>query len=145
MSQSTDWFFFICVPELHTVHCLTNSLPKGMNKEFIKEMEDTLHKEHARITSELETISAQNPKNKEDHVATFHNFGEKEDENAAEVEEYSANLTLEHTLESTLRDIDSALSRIEKGTYGICEKCGGEIEAELLKIDPESRYCRSCK
>lgn len=116
-----------------------------MNKEFIKEMEEILHKEHARITSELETISAQNPKNKEDHVATFHNFGEKEDENAAEVEEYSANLTLEHTLESTLRDIDSALSRIEKGTYGICKYCGKEIDEKRLRARPESSSDVGCK
>ena len=26
-----------------------------------------------------------------------------------------------------------------------CEKCGHEIEHEILKVDPETRFCKACK
>ncbi len=36
----------------------------------------------------------------------------------------------------TLRKIDEALARIEKGTYGICEVFGTPIEMERLRVLP---------
>lgn len=42
-------------------------------------------------------------------------------------------------------DVESALRKMEAGTYGICEKCGEEIDLETLEIDPESRLCRKDK
>jgi sigma-B regulation protein RsbU (phosphoserine phosphatase) len=37
--------------------------------------------------------------------------------------------------------VDTALQRIEKGTYGLCETCGGELEHDRLLADPLVRYC----
>lgn len=68
-------------------------------------------------------------------------FEEEEDE----AEEYSTNLGIKDALKQRLTDIKSALEKIKKGTYGKCEKCGMEISEEVLKIDPESRYCQHCK
>ncbi|MGB9825014.1 MAG: TraR/DksA family transcriptional regulator [Candidatus Hydrothermia bacterium] len=44
----------------------------------------------------------------------------------------------------TLKEIDEALSRLSTGKYGICEKCGKEIEIERLELIPWTRYCSSC-
>jgi len=43
-----------------------------------------------------------------------------------------------------LRRIDAALSRIEKGTYGICVKCGDTISEERLQAVPTTPLCRNC-
>ena len=43
-----------------------------------------------------------------------------------------------------LISIDEAISRIEKGTYGICEKCGEEIPLKRLQIVPYTRFCIKC-
>lgn len=67
------------------------------------------------------------------------------EEEADEATEMVANAGMVEALKRRAHRVDDALVKMDKGTYGICEKCGGEIEAELLKIDPESRYCRSCK
>ncbi|PTQ57089.1 MAG: DnaK suppressor protein [Candidatus Carbobacillus altaicus] len=40
-----------------------------------------------------------------------------------------------------LEEIDRALGKIERGTYGFCEWCGAPIEAERLMIVPTARYC----
>ncbi len=44
-----------------------------------------------------------------------------------------------------LRKIESALERIENGTYGICQKCGKPIPVERLKVVPVTGHCVSCK
>jgi len=66
------------------------------------------------------------------------------EEEADEVEEYENLLPVEHALETKLKDIDSALEKMEKGTYGRCENCDKEIPLERLKIFPETGVCDEC-
>ena len=44
-----------------------------------------------------------------------------------------------------LRAIVEALNRIEEGTFGECERCGGEITIARLKAIPWARYCVGCQ
>ena len=46
--------------------------------------------------------------------------------------------------QQTLRLIDSALRRIEAGTYGTCSVCGEEIPAARLKALPYVTTCVDC-
>lgn len=41
--------------------------------------------------------------------------------------------------------IQEAIARIEEGTFGICEVCGGDIGAARLKARPVTTYCIDCK
>jgi DnaK suppressor protein len=41
--------------------------------------------------------------------------------------------------------IKTALSKIEDGTFGICESCDEEIGVERLKARPVTAYCIRCK
>ncbi|MBN1842652.1 MAG: RNA polymerase-binding protein DksA [Deltaproteobacteria bacterium] len=41
--------------------------------------------------------------------------------------------------------IRQALERIDNGTYGICETCGGEITLKRLKARPVTTQCIDCK
>ncbi len=43
-----------------------------------------------------------------------------------------------------LGEIDAALARIEQGTYGTCEVCGGAIGRDRLRALPEVRRCVGC-
>ena len=40
-----------------------------------------------------------------------------------------------------LGEVDAALMRFEKGTYGLCEECHDPIESERLLADPLMRVC----
>lgn len=80
-----------------------------------------------------------------DYETRFDDIGKDADENASEVEEYTDNLALENTLEKELRDVNDALSRMEKGSYGICDDCRQEIDIERLKAYPAARNCIKCK
>jgi DnaK suppressor protein len=48
------------------------------------------------------------------------------------------------TLSETLQDINAALSKIDAGTYGRCESCGGEISEARLEAMPMARLCITC-
>lgn len=64
---------------------------------------------------------------------------------AAATAERTEVLVVVESLKSQLSAIDMALSRIEKGTYGICASCGKEIPAARLEFRPSSIYCVDCK
>ena len=40
-----------------------------------------------------------------------------------------------------LNEVDAALARMERGTFGICEVCHEPVEAQRLMADPLVRYC----
>jgi RNA polymerase-binding transcription factor DksA len=48
------------------------------------------------------------------------------------------------TLRETLQEIDDALAKIEAGTYGQCESCGGPISDARLEAKPAARLCIQC-
>jgi RNA polymerase-binding protein DksA len=75
----------------------------------------------------------------------FPDYGDKIDENAQEIGEYTTNLATEKVLESALRDINNALDRIEKGTYGICRYCHKKIGKKRLLARPVASACVECK
>ncbi len=41
--------------------------------------------------------------------------------------------------------VESAISRIEDGSFGICINCGQEITLARLNAVPWSRYCITCQ
>ncbi len=58
--------------------------------------------------------------------------------------EWELNLALRQKMEGKIRSIKSALRKIEKGTYGQCERCGEAIDPERLKILPHTTFCVRC-
>src|SRR5215813_6380592 len=44
-----------------------------------------------------------------------------------------------------LRDVMSALQRIEDGSFGACERCGEPISEKRLEALPFARYCIDCQ
>lgn len=116
-----------------------------MRPEFINDIKVKLAADKESLERQLAEFAAQNPKNADDQVTQFPNLGDKDDENAEEVDAYSTNLTLERTLESDLRDINAALQKIAEGKYGICKYCNKEIDEKRLLARPGSSSCISCK
>ena len=52
---------------------------------------------------------------------------------------------LEDRLEDRLEEVDAALGRIARGTYGTCRSCGGPIGEARLEAMPEVTECVACK
>jgi DnaK suppressor protein len=43
-----------------------------------------------------------------------------------------------------LGEIDAALEKIEKGSWGHCERCGTAIGRQRLRAVPDARHCEGC-
>lgn len=98
-----------------------------------------------KIVSNLAELTKKDDHELDDTSAKFPDYGDKPDENAQEISDYTTNIATEAVLEKTLADIDKALDRIEKGTYGICKYCGRAIDAKRLVARPVASSCVSCK
>jgi DnaK suppressor protein len=107
--------------------------------ELIKEIKKSLVNEQTELLKEIEKIT-----DSSDNVK-FPEFGNKIDENAQEIDEYTTNLATDKVLEATLRDIKGALERIEAGTYGICKYCHKPINPKRLLARPVASACIECK
>ena len=53
-------------------------------------------------------------------------------------------LSLIENEQETLDQIQEALVRVEKGTFGTCENCGQPIAKPRLQAIPYARYCIEC-
>ena len=47
-------------------------------------------------------------------------------------------------MQQLLEEVDSALHRIEHGSFGVCEVCEGTVEEERLLDNPLARVCLDC-
>lgn len=67
-----------------------------------------------------------------------------ESDMADRTEDYEERSSILSTLEERFKDINDALTKIENGTYGICEVSGQPIEEDRLEANPAARTCKAC-
>jgi len=115
------------------------------SKEFLSKIKVLLSQEKETLEKELGSFSKKNTRASGDYDSTFPEYGDKDDENAAEVAEYAAEIPLEESFEKTLRDNIQATKRLDDGTYGICKYCKKPIDEKRLMARPTSNACVSCK
>ncbi len=65
-------------------------------------------------------------------------------EEADEAEELATNIAISSGLKDRLENVQEALRKMDKETYGKCENCGKDIPFEVLEVNPESRHCADC-
>lgn len=117
-----------------------------MNKELLQQLKQKLERDKVSIENELKTFAKKDPNLKGDWDSLFPKFDKGNIEEAAdEVEEYSTRLPVEFSLENKLKDIETALQKIKKGKYGICEECQKPISIERLKVCPSAKTCQNCR
>jgi len=107
---------------------MTKKISKAQLATLEKEREQTLHelenlRQELRVEIEIEDV----------------------DDVAADLVERDKIQALIFTLEHKLDNINHAIKNAEVMGYGICEKCGREIDPERLEIFPETTFCVNCK
>ncbi len=107
-----------------------------LNDEQLKSLEEKLKAEKARLEEQI--------KNLNENVDFGSDIDHLEEE-ADETEEMANVLGTKTILQKQLQNVDAALQKMAGGNFGICEKCGKEIDSRVLEADPESKLCRDCK
>ncbi|MFH1292309.1 MAG: TraR/DksA family transcriptional regulator [bacterium] len=114
-------------------------------KKFLEQVKKTMMAEKEKLENDLDKFAKKTPQAPGGYSSTFPNYGDKDDENAAEVADYVVNISIEDNMEKALRDIKQALERLDKGVYGICKYCKKSIEEKRLLARPHSSACMECK
>lgn len=120
-------------------------MEKELDQKMIKEIEKTLLAQKKQIVDDLADLSRKDNHEADNMSAKFPEYGDKPDENAQEISDYSTNIMTEKVLEKSLEDINKTLDRIAKGTYGVCKYCGNPIAAKRLLARPTASSCINCK
>lgn len=107
-----------------------------IKKEDLSRLKEQLEKTQKDLEAELKSLAG---------VPEMGSDVDAFDTETDEAEEFSNKIGVEQTFKERLEDTRVALEKMEKGSYGKCEKCGMEISLEVLNLVPESRYCKECK
>lgn len=59
--------------------------------------------------------------------------------------ERERDLSLSNNIKDLMDKVDSAMRKLDEGTYGVCERCGNAIDKARLQALPYSVLCITCK
>jgi DnaK suppressor protein len=112
----------------------------NLPQSTLNKIKSLLTQQEAQIQEELKSIDKDDPVMMIDAVAEATEPG---------TESYHADIhsrltAAKNDLTVLLGKVRISLVRINKGTYGICEKCAKAIEPERLKAMPTATLCVSC-
>jgi RNA polymerase-binding protein DksA len=113
----------------------------------LRELRSALLEERERVTHALDYLHVENPGSLEDETGDL--VSSSVDNHLGDMATATFDRELDYTLEGNaeqlLGAIDSALARMEAGTYGQCQSCGRPISPERLEAIPWTTRCIECK
>jgi DnaK suppressor protein len=71
-------------------------------------------------------------------------FGKRIGDGTSEAISRRNEIGIGHSLEATEEKLQRALAKLEEGSYGRCDGCGGPIAPGRLQVAPESTLCIDC-
>jgi RNA polymerase-binding transcription factor DksA len=74
-------------------------------------------------------------------ISELSSFDQHQGDIGTETFEREKDYSLLEQIEAEIGDLDAALRKIDEGTYGFCEVCGREIDADRLEAMPGTRTC----
>jgi DnaK suppressor protein len=71
-------------------------------------------------------------------------FGKRIGDGTTEAISRLTDIGVGRSLETGLERTDRALAKLDEGTYGKCDRCGGAIPEKRLEAMPDSTLCVDC-
>jgi RNA polymerase-binding transcription factor DksA len=102
-----------------------------------------LHEEHERLRRLQAGFEAEHlhDQSSEEQTGDLAHFGQHDADAASATFEKEKDLSILEQVEAELGDVERALQRLDDGSYGTCEACGGAIGDERLEVLPAARFC----
>lgn len=113
------------------------SIVTAMTKTEQKKIREQLLKQRDELVNEMQTQQAADL---DQETAS----GDEADRASSEVERDLSHRLREDEANLLLK-IESALTRLDEGTYDKCEGCGGKIPVERLLAKPSASLCIECQ
>ena len=97
-----------------------------------------LERRRADITGRVAELA------KTPELGTAQGFGKRIGDGTTEAISRLTDIGVGRSLEQTLARTERALAKLDEGSYGVCDGCGGEIPPRRLEVMPESTLCVAC-
>lgn len=112
-----------------------------VREQEIQGLRERLVSERERVTSEIEGLREAAVQYTASVADEDRSYGNHLADDATNTFEQEQQLALLRTLDTVLQEIDSALQRMDEGTYGVCVDCGQPIPIERLEARPYAMRC----
>lgn len=117
---------------------------KKLKKAELKRYEKMLIEEREKICKELQYEGDQIAKTQLETSGDLSAYSNHMADQGTETERREITSQILSSRRQALFEIDLALGKVSKGTYGICERCGKPIAKRRLKFLPQARVCMKC-
>jgi DnaK suppressor protein len=107
----------------------------------LKELRTALETERTELQSQLDEIESSTFSQAQSELSGETSFDDEYADSGTATFERERDLSLENNVRDLLGKIAKALSRMDEGTYGVCERCGKPIEKARLKALPYASLC----
>lgn len=115
-----------------------------MDAKVYDQLKTHLEAERSHLEAEVAEIERQERESLSD-ASGENNYRDHMADQGSATFEREMDMTLEENAREALRRVRNALERVEAGTYGVCERCGGEIAQGRLEAVPTAGLCIKCK
>jgi DnaK suppressor protein len=100
-----------------------------------------LEESQRRLRNELQALSA----NGGQAESAVPQYGKRAGDHIAEALDHRRNALAGQNLQRQAGEIERALEKLDRGTYGRCDRCGEPIGEERLEALPWAVLCIACK
>src|ERR671937_1859224 len=111
------------------------------SQKELDELREGLLAEQVELQEQLATIEEQSFATSQSDLSGEVSFDEENADAGTFTFERERDLSIENNVRDLLGKIEKALTRMDEGTYGTCERCGKPIEKARLKALPYANLC----
>ena len=100
-----------------------------------------LEEERTRLQGIREGIQREQEEGSSDTGGELSSFDQHPGDSGTETFEMEKNVSLLEQVDDELAEVEAAVQRLDRGTYGTCQACGRPIGDDRLEALPATRFC----
>jgi RNA polymerase-binding transcription factor DksA len=114
-------------------------MSEQLSPEIVEEVRAALEHKRGDLQQQIQAIQAAREEQAQDPMYTT---GLEADigDMGADLTEWERQQAIEAGLRSQLAEVEHAMAKLDRGTYGLCEQCGRPIPLPRRRRIPEARY-----
>jgi RNA polymerase-binding transcription factor DksA len=116
-----------------------------MDEQTVAELRTALTTRRGEIINDLDRLGQEMRWLSEEQEDERGSLGNHLGDDGSSVMEQERIGTVSDDLRDVLRQIEGALERMDEGTFGVCQRCGKQIDSERLEAFPYVEYCIECQ
>lgn len=116
-----------------------------MQQESINKYKEILIEEKERLETQLKKSKEEEKLSQKESTGELSSYDNHPGDNGTATFDREMDQGIKDNSFALLKQVNDALSKIESGKFGFCQKCGEELSESRLEVVPYSSLCEKCK